>query len=76
LLKHDFLFVDLSKLRHLRHLRHLPFCFQFYKPFTRLWGSPQFSFSEKMTSLDLLEMYFVILAIFDQYFVKIGRTLM
>jgi hypothetical protein len=27
---------------HLRNLRHVRFCFQFHKPFARLWSAPQF----------------------------------
>ena len=55
--------VDLSQLchvLHLCHLRHLSFCFQFYKPFARLWSGPQFFVccSDKMTSLDFVDMYF------------------
>jgi hypothetical protein len=39
-----------------------------YKPLTRLWNVPHgFLFSEKMTSLDILDMHLVILGVFSQY---------
>ena len=53
------------------HLRHLRFCFQFVNPFERLWSVPAgFFCSEKMTSLDMLDMYFANLIVLGKYFVQ------
>jgi hypothetical protein len=72
--------VNLSQLRHLRHLRHL--CHLQHlrlglfilQALCEVVGQPTvFCFSEKMTSLELSDIKFVILDIFDHHLVKIGR---
>jgi hypothetical protein len=47
--------------------------FKFYKPLARLWSS---RFSVKMTSLDVVDMYFVMFDIFGQYLIKIAKVSM
>ena len=47
-----------------------------YKPWAMMWSVPQvLFFSEKMTSLDLLDMHFVNLNDLNQYLVQIGLHL-
>ena len=38
-----------------------------YKPLKMLWSVPQGLFSEKMTSLDILDMSSIIFDVFSQY---------
>jgi hypothetical protein len=47
-----------------------------YKLFAMLWSFPAgFLFSQKMTFLDIFDMYLMIFNIFDHHFVKIKRKL-
>ena len=57
-------YVDLSQLRHLHHLchlrqlRHLLHLRSPPSPLRRCWHSRRVFFSEKMTPLDIFDMYF------------------
>jgi hypothetical protein len=75
-----YLFIDLSQLRHLRHSRHsrhVRFGLFILQALFEVVGQPTgLFFFEKMTSLMLFDMSFVIFYIFNQSFVKIRRKLM